>query len=488
MLERYDIKQLPDYFADKGYLCLHCLSNEIQGNVYCTDDFCRCCLRWMRNLPSDYELEDVQLFGMIVPIANNFSINFGIDVLKNLIDKFKWEKVSLQENRAELIQIIEGSLTENFSNLDESDKVFFKHIYEECSKYDNILIIVMHYIDLYNNICNYEDENLKLIDMISVRKLFGYHSYDLIMSGKNLSVIIGTNGLGKTTIFRILKAILVEGKSLYESYKKLKYILSIPFDEIEIIFRDGTKIKLTQYINSENEKFLQFNLNNDIKHVFQEDKKLEMILENFKDVTSFVDFKGSLSQEDQGFAMVASVHMKSIYDAIRINFPKLKVLKERFLFIETKRIELDELCQNLKELEKSDVNNKKFAKLSDSFFKLYYAKDPSRKTLEFDENNNLVVRTSTDKQIRVNCLSSGEKGALQILYDVIYNSGKNAIILIDEPEISLHITWQLQIAEVIADIAEERDGSQIIIATHSPFIATASNDEDKGYIVEAELK
>ena len=69
-------------------------------------------------------------------------------------------------------------------------------------------------------------------------------------------------------------------------------------------------------------------------------------------------------------------------------FHKLRYLKERFLFIETKRIELDELCQNLKELERNHVNNKKTAELADLFTKLYYEKDPSRKILEFDNKNN----------------------------------------------------------------------------------------------------
>lgn len=68
-------------------------------------------------------------------------------------------------------------------------------------------------------------------------------------------------------------------------------------------------------------------------------------------------------------------------------------------------------------------------------------------------------------KIDVDYLSAGEK---QILSFLAYNSFySNALIVIDEPELSLHIDWQRALLPAL-----EKQGStnQIIVATHSPFI------------------
>ena len=39
-------------------------------------------------------------------------------------------------------------------------------------------------------------------------------------------------------------------------------------------------------------------------------------------------------------------------------------------------------------------------------------------------------------------LSSGELHLFIIFYEIIFNTYKNSLILIDEPELSFHISWQ----------------------------------------------
>ena len=48
-------------------------------------------------------------------------------------------------------------------------------------------------------------------------------------------------------------------------------------------------------------------------------------------------------------------------------------------------------------------------------------------------------------------------------------------MLIDEPELSLHVAWQLQFIKDIKEIARARE-IQIVIATHSPEIVSESMD------------
>lgn len=65
-------------------------------------------------------------------------------------------------------------------------------------------------------------------------------------------------------------------------------------------------------------------------------------------------------------------------------------------------------------------------------------------------------------------LSSGEKQLLILLIESLLQKQRPFIFLADEPELSLHISWQRQI---ISAITELNPNAQIIVATHSPEIA-----------------
>lgn len=64
-------------------------------------------------------------------------------------------------------------------------------------------------------------------------------------------------------------------------------------------------------------------------------------------------------------------------------------------------------------------------------------------------------------------LSAGEKQLLLIMLTVFMQEGKESILIMDEPEISLHIDWQSQL---ITRIKEVNPNCQIIISTHSPSV------------------
>lgn len=62
-------------------------------------------------------------------------------------------------------------------------------------------------------------------------------------------------------------------------------------------------------------------------------------------------------------------------------------------------------------------------------------------------------------------LSSGEKQMLVIMLTVLVENGEHYALLMDEPEISLHIEWQKRLIGLIRDI---NPNAQIILSTHSP--------------------
>ena|ERR1700677_1495067 len=66
-------------------------------------------------------------------------------------------------------------------------------------------------------------------------------------------------------------------------------------------------------------------------------------------------------------------------------------------------------------------------------------------------------------------LSSGEQHQLYLFADLIFDSQKADIILIDEPEISLHVSWQESFIDDLLSVPGI-ENSQIMIATHSPSV------------------
>ena len=62
-------------------------------------------------------------------------------------------------------------------------------------------------------------------------------------------------------------------------------------------------------------------------------------------------------------------------------------------------------------------------------------------------------------------LSSGEKQILVIMLTVLVENGEPHALLMDEPEISLHIEWQQKLIGLIRELNPK---AQIILSTHSP--------------------
>jgi hypothetical protein len=79
------------------------------------------------------------------------------------------------------------------------------------------------------------------------------------------------------------------------------------------------------------------------------------------------------------------------------------------------------------------------------------------------------VTTYSDSTILPQSLSSGEQHELVMFYDLIFNASENTLILIDEPELSLHIKWQLDYVDELLQIISATKFSAVL-ATHSPQI------------------
>lgn len=88
-----------------------------------------------------------------------------------------------------------------------------------------------------------------------------------------------------------------------------------------------------------------------------------------------------------------------------------------------------------------------------------------------DHGFEVVDNDNPQKILQLSQLSSGEKQEIVLFYDLIFDTRENLLLLIDEPEISLHITWQKKFLDDLLEVSKQIE-LQVIVATHSPQVVS----------------
>jgi predicted ATP-binding protein involved in virulence len=91
------------------------------------------------------------------------------------------------------------------------------------------------------------------------------------------------------------------------------------------------------------------------------------------------------------------------------------------------------------------------------------------KRMSIGREKGLNFTTSNDQPLPAARLSSGEQQELVLLYELLFKVEPDSLILIDEPELSLHVAWQQQFLEDLQEITR-LSSIDVLIATHSPSI------------------
>ena len=93
----------------------------------------------------------------------------------------------------------------------------------------------------------------------------------------------------------------------------------------------------------------------------------------------------------------------------------------------------------------------------------------SFKTVYTDTKSGLVILSQDGNLIPVANLSSGEQHQLILFSKLLFDVPPNSLVLIDEPELSLHVTWQHEFLNDLKRVIDLCD-FDVLIATHSPQI------------------
>ena len=145
-------------------------------------------------------------------------------------------------------------------------------------------------------------------------------------------------------------------------------------------------------------------------------------------------------------------------DQARIEIPDLARIEE------SKRDVLAVYAQDTK--DKLGVFDDLYSKVS-AFIRIANAHFRHKRVAVGAEGLSVVAANGATLDLEM--LSSGEQHEFVILYELLFQAAGNSLILIDEPELSLHVGWQERFVRDLEETATLSD-FRAIIATHSPEI------------------
>jgi predicted ATPase len=114
-------------------------------------------------------------------------------------------------------------------------------------------------------------------------------------------------------------------------------------------------------------------------------------------------------------------------------------------------------------------SNREMTKLGINENRLYIILEELRK-FELVRGPSIKLYKKGGGEFDFNDASSGEASILSTLIALIPELEDNSLVVIDEPEISLHPTWQYRYVNLLDRIISKKRGCHIFIATHSHFI------------------
>ena len=248
----------------------------------------------------------------------------------------------------------------------------------------------------------------------------------------NINIVVGQNGFGKTTMLNLIRAVLMKEDKTIRQLKAKVHIN-------------------TQITNRET----------------GESSVGEMYCDG-KQVVHKPPFGGYDSQSCFYYVNTFDVPASKKSSLSQLGLTLDQVLYQRnpevFSFSDYRLSMLKDLRAAMHKQERID----KFFDLINSLFLM------TGKTIDIDDKNRVIFRKGR-QIIDMEKLSAGEKQILLLLFTLFLMEDRSTVLLLDEPEISLHIEWQDRLIQLMLDL---NPNCQIIMTTHSPNIF-ADGWEDK---------
>jgi len=325
------------------------------------------------------------------------------------------------------------------------------------------------------------------IGTIYVQGLFGRYDHTVEVFKEGITYIHSPNGFGKSTVLRMVYLLL---KGNIDELKR------IPFGRMDVSFDNGTNIIAEK---NESELFIQIQRNELETELTKDDLRSLMGVTYIPSDRSYVKkIDGRIVPAAESYANELSDKLRFTKEHSELIVPEYanekgddelvhwaRDLNAKLTFIRDAGFDIDippglrfpptrydlsgskkeytDLIYGVSEFVERDYQLSEsvivFKDILNSFF---FDKD-----IQIDEKNNIVLMMDTGVTLPLNDLSAGEKQILIIFYRILFQTVPGSLVMIDEPEISLHVAWQQRIGTALRDVARLRD-LQIVVSTHSP--------------------
>lgn len=307
------------------------------------------------------------------------------------------------------------------------------------------------------------------IEKVHIKNIKGIKDLELSFKKDNeiLDVIVlaGVNGSGKTTILESIKDFFNNTNINYDEPEKSNVNLDIFFEDFEKNNIEEAEKKCKDKYEHKLQDFFRTLKSYEYSRKNNNEYYDNLIAKRFENPPKIIYVPAENKFEE---IQTYSTTLSREYQFI--NIINSNVIRDIPSYIATRR---NYLATIEEDLTMKEVTNKVVNEINGIFDILEL--DVKLKGFSKDEKTMPIFENSAGEEFDINDLSSGEKQLFLRTLSIKMLEPKNSIILIDEPELSLHPKWQQRIIEVYKKIGEN---NQIIIATHSPHILGSVSNEN----------
>ncbi|WP_341959892.1 ATP-binding protein [Planococcus maritimus] len=314
-------------------------------------------------------------------------------------------------------------------------------------------------------------------------------------------LLAGENGTGKSTLLNIIHNFFNIELPNKQSSEKTTFVLEISYEELQMLYTSEHFTSVLVGLVPTNQLTIT------IDH---------SIIQNWGAIKSTISCEDSSSAIFEGYVYtqgIAKDIFKTIFSDVEVNYTSGNINSTSTLDVDVATqfniksspylaTEITQLLIDIEALDSSEfsewagnnpgklnsdgIRDKRMSRFKKAFNYMFPTK--RFKKVINSSNGKEVIFEENGKEISLNNLSSGEK---QIVFRGSFllkdkTSIKEAVVLLDEPEISLHPNWQLKIMDFYKMLFLDEGGeqtSQLIVATHSPFVIHNKNREKDKIIV-----
>ena len=303
------------------------------------------------------------------------------------------------------------------------------------------------------------------IKSIKIERLYDKYNFEWKLR-EDVNILAGDNGSYKTTLLKIIAA-LCEPDYIPEVFG-VKSASANMYDGVNVKYRSFRDSLLRLKKESEADELLNelaTKINADING--QDEKSLAdhtinasiiAIRKNGNKITT------STFKQNRNYSLIATFDIPTKTENGSALDQQLEKLESEYAYyLSDLSKQLNDIIKSVGKVEMDDM--RRIYAQNDLFIEIVNHAFANTQKVVDTEQSKLQFRLEREVLDNNKNLSSGEKQFLIIMLTVLLQRKEESILIMDEPEISMHIDWQ---RELLNNLQKLNPNCQIILATHSP--------------------